>query len=172
MAMNMPSIGIGLDINSLYIMTVPLPTGAFHWALIHIDSGGSYTRHHWAAVTDNVHGRESYIWHPLPGGTRSVTDKNPVLGYFKVVGYTPVDTAAFVDICQKTFPTSYDTVAENRQHGLTCRTWILHIITKLMSDQRAQEVEIRVKKRSTDQSNEFANSFLWERQFMCVVESV
>lgn len=166
------SVPVHLDHSSLYICTVPLTTNAFHWSMVLVSSTGVQTRHHWATLTRDVNGREGYVSHQLLNGAQSQTDKSIILGYFKVVGYTPIDIAVFEDACRGVFTTSYPTVQENRGHGLTCRTWILHMISKLMSQQRAEEVEIRVKQKSAAQSNEYANSFLWRRPFMCIVEDV
>ncbi|KAI0696625.1 hypothetical protein BC835DRAFT_1271676 [Cytidiella melzeri] len=163
---------VPLDNNSLYVSTIPLTSDTFHWALIHIDEVGVHTRHHWAAMTRDVKGPEAYVSQNLVGGAHTKTDKSVVLGYFKVVDYTPLDVATFRDVCQTIFPTSYATADENRSHAITCRTWILHILARLVSELRAQEVELSVKKRSTAQSNEYANCFLWKKPFACVVEDV
>ncbi|KAI0338327.1 hypothetical protein BDW22DRAFT_704869 [Trametopsis cervina] len=168
----MSAVRIPLELNSLYISTVPLLGDTFHWAFIHVDSLGVHTRHHWAAATLDVTGPETYIENELPSGALSKTRNNKVLGYFKIVGYKPVEISTLRHLCQQVFPTSYMTVAENRHHAITCRTWVLHIIGRLISEERALEVERQVKARSTAQSNEYANSFLWQRPFMCIAEDV
>ncbi len=168
----MSGLRIPLHNDSLYICTLPLTGSAFHWSLIHIDGDGVHTRHHWAAITRDVQGREAYVENVLPHGALASTGNNKVLGYFRISDYTPIQVTALRDICRQIFPTSYPTVAENRRNAITCRTWIFHIISKIISGARAEEVEDRVKKLSTSQSNEYANSFLWGRPFMCIVEEV
>lgn len=169
---DMSNVKIPLESNSLYICTIPLTGLAFHWALIHIDSAGIHTRHHWAATTPNILGREDYVENSLPHGAFSQTGNNKILGYFKIVDCALLDIATFRDVCKQVFPTSYPTVAENRRQAITCRTWIIHIITKIMSEARALEIEERVKALSTTQSNEYASSFLMQRPFRCIVRDV
>jgi len=52
-----------------------------------------------------------------------------ILGYFKISGYTAPSPSTFAEICQTTFETSYSTVLENRQKGITCRTWVLQVLS-------------------------------------------
>ena len=168
----MSGLQIPLSVDSLYICTLPLAGSAFHWSLIHIDRYGVHTRHHWAAITRDVHGREAYVENILPFGAVTSTKNNPILGYFRISDYTPMSVAALRGICKEIFPTSYPTVVENRSHSITCRTWIYRVLCRLFHEARAREIEERVKKRSTVQSNEYASSFLWGRHFMCTVEDV
>ncbi|KAI0084640.1 hypothetical protein BDY19DRAFT_522981 [Irpex rosettiformis] len=170
--MHLSGLRIPLNANSLYVCTLPLTGSAFHWSLIHVDHDGIHTRHHWAAVTRDIQGREAYVENVLPYGALPSTGNNKILGYFKISDYTPIDVAALRDVCRRIFPISYSTVAENRSYSITCRTWISQVLSKLISEGRAQEIEEHVKKLSTVQSNEYANSFLWGRHFMCIVENV
>lgn len=168
----MAATRVPLEKDSLYISTVPLIGNAFHWSLIHVDSDDTHTRHHWATITGNPKGREGYISEILSNGAYDKTDKNVVLGYFKVVDYAPLNVSALREVCQSIFPASYPTMEENRQHGITCRTWILQILSRWLAQERVDEIENKVKQRSTAQSNEYANSFLWRRPFTCVVETI
>ncbi|KAI5985358.1 hypothetical protein EDD15DRAFT_2111778, partial [Pisolithus albus] len=109
---------------SLYVCTVPLLNGKFHWPLIHITNNGVASRHHWAAVGPNPQGRETYMQQALPRGplTASATQ---ILGYFKVTAYQSGDGVArdlggFKEVCKSVFPQSYPTAEENRQHNMIC----------------------------------------------------
>src|SRR5438128_104445 len=99
------SITISLDANSLYILTQPLILGAFHWSLIHTDSAGSATRHHWvetgkrSSQQDGIPKAEGHACQSI-GRALSRTKNNVILGYFKVEGYIHVTREQFIDICK------------------------------------------------------------------------
>lgn len=157
---------IPVEVNSLYITTVPLVTGPFHWALIHVDASGVITKHQWVAVTRDIEGLEEYHAFTVED-CRAVTRGTQILAYFKIDNVMPPSRNQMSRICQSVFPHFYTTVADNRAHGITCRTFVIRALRNLLSDNRVQEIEDAVKAESTNLSNEYASSFLWGRPYEC-----
>ncbi|TBU38195.1 hypothetical protein BD309DRAFT_874878 [Dichomitus squalens] len=151
---------VELERDSLYISTLPLPSNVFHWALVHVDPEGAATRHHWAATTIDPTGPEAYVEQALPNGPISLPTSR-----FRITDYNPVDVTKLRDVCSSIFPLSYPTAQDNRRANITCRTWITHILGRLISDERAREVEEAVKKHSTVCSNTYATDFLFQRPY-------
>ncbi|KAJ7074337.1 hypothetical protein C8F01DRAFT_1100188 [Mycena amicta] len=118
--------------NSLYVTTTQLSESKFHWALILTDEICAATRHHWHEKPrsgDSDSGPiEAY-------GSQTVQPKSltgrVVLGYFQIANYSPPPPGVFQDICETTFMTSYSSVCENRQRGITCRTFVLNVLSEL-----------------------------------------
>ncbi|KAJ7168121.1 hypothetical protein C8R43DRAFT_876624 [Mycena crocata] len=113
-----------LEPASLYVTTTQLAEARFHWALIATDTNCSAVRHHWHEKADTPGSAEGYGFQRVQ--PKSLTGR-VVLGYFKISGYVCAPSGIFSDICETTFPTSYSTVPENRQNGITCRTWVLEV---------------------------------------------
>ncbi|KAJ7684729.1 hypothetical protein DFH06DRAFT_17053 [Mycena polygramma] len=117
-----------LEPAALYITTTQLAEAKFHWALIQTDPACSAIRHHWHEKSDKPGLAEGYGFQMVQ--PKSLTGR-VVLGYFKIRGYTPPSAGSFADICETAFETSYATVPENRKHGITCRTWVLQVLSTL-----------------------------------------
>lgn len=114
-----------LEPASLYVATTQLAEAKFHWALIETDATCSAVRHHWHEKPHLRGLAEGYGFQRIQ--PKSLTGR-VVLGYFQIRGYTP---GILKEICETTFQTSYATVVENRQHGITCRTWVLQVLSTL-----------------------------------------
>ncbi|KAJ7702391.1 hypothetical protein B0H17DRAFT_144898 [Mycena rosella] len=149
-----PTGPILLEPSSLYVTTTQLAEAKFHWALIATDANCSAVRHHWhekpdtrglTTATDSrtsARARSSVV-EGLSGATpceaygfqkvhpKSLLTGRVVLGYFKISGYCAPPPATFAEICQTTFGASYSTVHENRRNGITCRTWVLQVLSTL-----------------------------------------
>ncbi|KIY70407.1 hypothetical protein CYLTODRAFT_419764 [Cylindrobasidium torrendii FP15055 ss-10] len=155
---------VTLEPDSLYICTVQLATGAFHWAIIITDGHSRAVRHHWYQVVGQPYA-EAYGSQLITPANR--TGNSAVLGYYKIDGYIP--SPAFEDICRTVF-TSHATVNENRAHGITCRTWILAVL-KALHQQGSfpnrtgpvadfiSAVETQIKTMSTQADNKFLTLF-------------
>ncbi|KAI0632315.1 hypothetical protein C8Q77DRAFT_916004 [Trametes polyzona] len=156
---------VKLHPNSLYITTIPLISNSFHWALIHVDDKGVATRHQWIPTTSNPTGPEGYVEQAMPRGPTSKVENGQVLAYFRISDYTSVGVAELRTTCSSVFPKSYHTAQENRRADITCRTWVTHILGRLITPGRAQEIEALVKKHSTTCSNTFASDFLFQRVY-------
>ncbi|KAJ7184191.1 hypothetical protein C8R46DRAFT_1063222 [Mycena filopes] len=119
-----------LEPGCLYVTTTQLSMSnlKFHWALIEATPCGAI-RHHWHERPNTRTGlAEGYgVQHIQP---KSLTGR-VVLGYFKIRGYKAPSPDTFTDICASAFSRSYETVQSNRAHGLTCRTWVLHVLSTL-----------------------------------------
>ncbi|KAF7322676.1 hypothetical protein HMN09_00046400 [Mycena chlorophos] len=129
-------MAIALAPNSLFVTTTQLSETKFHWALVRTDDMPmcNATRHHWhekpRASSDNSAPIEGYgIQNIQP---RSLTGR-VVLGYFQIANYSAPAPGVFEEICESTFPTSFATVWENRQRGITCRTFVLNVLSELCS---------------------------------------
>ncbi|KAF7295254.1 hypothetical protein MIND_01064300 [Mycena indigotica] len=88
------------------------------------------TRHHWHQIPPNaastaIEGYGSQIVQP-----KSLTG-HVVLGYYKISDFSPPAPNIFQEICAATFITSYTTVCENRRRGITCRTFVLSVLSEL-----------------------------------------
>ncbi|KAL4071256.1 hypothetical protein V8B97DRAFT_2104201 [Scleroderma yunnanense] len=168
---------VRLDYGSLYICTVPLLNGKFHWSLIHITDAGMATRHHWAAAGTDPTGRETYVHQALPRGplTASATQ---ILGYFKVSAYqnsvaVKHDLNGLRAICNTVFPQSYPTAEENRQHGMSCRTWVTNVLLGLgLARDRAYEIERLVTSRSQSCETRYLRSYLNGEPYQLVIEEI
>ncbi|KAG6335023.1 hypothetical protein ID866_4068 [Astraeus odoratus] len=165
-----------LDRGSLYICTVPLLGGKFHWSLIHITDTGVATRHHWAAAGIDPCGREVYVQQSLPRGplTASATQ---ILGYFKVSAYQnsgmKYDLEGFKAVCRSVFAQSYPTAEENRQHGISCRTWVTSVLQGLgLGKDWALEVERFVTARSQACEMQYLRCYLNGEPYQLVIEEV
>ncbi|KAK7023881.1 hypothetical protein R3P38DRAFT_2954694 [Favolaschia claudopus] len=118
-----------LEPSSLYVTTTQLAEAKFHWALVETSADAcTATRHHWHERSDKPGLAEGYGAQRIQ--PKSLTGR-VILGYFKIRGYTPPPSARFADICETTFSTSYANVPTNRKYGLTCRTWVLQVISTL-----------------------------------------
>ncbi|KAI6148322.1 hypothetical protein BKA82DRAFT_18087 [Pisolithus tinctorius] len=168
---------VHLDRGSLYVCTVPLLSGKFHWSLIHITETGVATRHHWAAVGANPQGRETYVKQTLPRGplTASATQ---ILGYFKVTAYRTGngvvrDPDGFWEVCKSVFPQSYPTAEENRQHNISCRTWVTNVLQGLGIERaQALKVEQAVTSRSQACETRYLRSYLNSEPYQIVIDEI
>lgn len=168
---------VRLDRGSLYVCTVPLLNGKFHWSLIHITDGGVATRHHWAAVGANPRGRETYMQQTLPRGplTASATQ---ILGYFKVTAYQTGDGVVrdpegLKEVCKSVFPQSYPTAEENRQHDMSCRTWVTNVLQGLGIERgQALMVEQAVTARSQACETRYLRSYLNSEPYQITIDEI
>ena len=159
----------------MYIVTSPLLSStSFHWALVHVNPDGVCSRHHWATYTADALGPEKYVENFLPGGAKSSTRNVPFLGYYKLTnGYVPVEILRAA--CEPVFAEASRAMKkapDNRRVGVTCRTWLTKVLTGMVGERRAQDIEAVVKSRSTVRNNEYANCILWRRNYVTVVEAV
>ncbi|KAJ7756822.1 hypothetical protein DFH07DRAFT_473421 [Mycena maculata] len=113
---------------SLYVTTTQLSEAKFHWALIATDANCSAIRHHWHEKPNLRDLAEGYGFQRVQ--PKSLTGR-VVLGYFKIRGYIAPSPATFAEICESTFETSYSTVQLNRINGITCRTFVLKVLSTL-----------------------------------------
>lgn len=155
---------VPLERDSLYICTVQLATGAFHWAIILTDDNAHAVRHHWYQVAGRPYA-EAYGSQVITPATR--TGNSAVLGYYKLDGYAPCPD--FVHVCRTVF-TSHATVDQNRAAGLTCRTWILEVLKGLyikgaFPNRKETPIEFidglerQIKTMSTQADNTFLSLF-------------
>ncbi|CAL1712269.1 unnamed protein product [Somion occarium] len=166
--MTRPPKPVPVDSNSLYICASPLTSNTkFHWSLIHVDHSGRATAHQWTSVDKHdMTGPEEYAMEVLSQGPMTRWAGTVILGYYKVSEYPVTTLEEFTNLCQCIFPESYETAQANRDHGITCRTWVLEILIGLgLSESRVKQIEDSVIARSTELGNEYLNAFLWRREF-------
>jgi len=96
-------------------------------------------------------------------------------------GVTPM---TFVEICDNTFPTTYQTVEQNRAHGISCRTWVFRVLAALWGrgfvvGRSTKEVGLGLKgieevitKRSQVLEKVYLEAFLFQKKYTTVVEDV
>ncbi|KAF9242018.1 hypothetical protein BU15DRAFT_44349 [Melanogaster broomeanus] len=166
---------ISLVPESLYICTVPLMSGKFHWSLIHINEAGVTTRHHWAAPISNPRGRETYVEQSLSKGplsaSRTSGGKSWDISKFPTVNLTRLVSCELRALgC---FTPSYATAEENRKHGISCRTWLTLVLQRLgLSNQRATEIENAVTARSETCEATYLTSVLHNTLYDVVIQDV
>ena len=166
------SLPVPLDSNSLYISTIPLTNG-FHYAMIHVDRNGVATRHHWAAVTIDPHGPEGYVAQPMPRGPRMKAGQQPILAYFKIPEYCPMDVSTFRDVCASVFPKSSSSALQNRAANMNSRTWVTRVVARVLcSPERAMEIERYVSAHSRVYGDGHACAFLFGRPYTTLVVPV
>ncbi|OBZ69780.1 hypothetical protein A0H81_10489 [Grifola frondosa] len=83
-----------------------------------------------------------------------------------------MDIASFRRMCLGIFSASYPTAQQNRQAGITCRTWVTHVLSRILAPQRAKEIERMVTTRSTTCGNQYATDFLLRREYTVPVEDL
>ena len=166
---------VQLEPNSLYVSTIPLTQG-FHWALIHVDRHGSATRHHWAATTNDPHGPEGYLCQPMPNGPRMKAGQQPILAYFKIPDYAPVELPVLQAVCAEAFPGSpvrgaaLRSALQNRAANMSPRTWCTRVLARLLgAAQRAVEIEGFVDAHSCSYGDAYARAFLFRQNYTTVV---
>ncbi|KII91378.1 hypothetical protein PLICRDRAFT_173237 [Plicaturopsis crispa FD-325 SS-3] len=166
--------------SSIYIVTQPLTSDRFHWAIVVTNAAGIATRHHWAADTRSGSLREAYRCQALKLVLAKSLAGRLVLGYFRIAGSSvPPDDILFA-ICAGVFPTSYPTPDINRRHGLTCRTWVMEVLFALEARGYIQRekgmagVEQKVTQRSQALELTSLQAFVFgkSREYMSVVEDV
>ncbi|KAF8652612.1 hypothetical protein AX16_004301 [Volvariella volvacea WC 439] len=160
------------ELNSLYVCTVPLISGAFHWSFIHVDQNRVLTRHHWAGATpEEPWGPEDYVEQAL-SKTPLTTANTQILGCFKIKDLIPPDVITFRKLCRKLSPKTYPTADMNRQHGISCKAWMTNIVGELTTRERADQVERNVAKRSKELEVVYLGCFIKARTYDFVVEAV
>ncbi|KAI0321503.1 hypothetical protein OF83DRAFT_1168355 [Amylostereum chailletii] len=162
---------VPVEADALYICTMPLLAGSFHWSFLHVDPTGACTRHHWAAVTLDVRGREAYVEQALPNGLSSAPTAQ-ILGCFKIADLAPPEIGDFRAACRAIFTKSFPTADENRKHAITCRTWMMKIVATLLSPERAEQIEKDVIARSRAFEGDYLSAFMAGRRYECVVQDV
>ncbi|KAJ3865120.1 MAG: hypothetical protein NXY57DRAFT_431929 [Lentinula lateritia] len=167
--MSSPNPVVTLEPFSLYISTTQIfaQPGKFHWSFYLTDAYGIATRYHWSerGGTRGVYAEGVHVQVINPVTTYSAS-YNVALAYFKVTGFNPatppniMQQAAF-----SAFPESYLTVRENRQNGLSCRTWVLQVLRTLITwrylvrNDYPESIEAVVKARSMQVENSLMTSF-------------
>jgi len=196
-----------LEPSSLYVATQTIPTSgfqAFHWFILVTNAEGATTSHQWAESKGGTGDTaEKYIRITAP--TCAAYTKNPsIVSYFRVKGYlgpgdgsgtgtpggddamdTDADAAgvaqeadAFAEAFEDVFPQHYGTMHENRQHGLSCRVWVLRVLQALQRSgfiHRPDDVagiEGRIKATSAEQEEALMKTLLSGKRFTASVFSI
>ncbi|KAI0041468.1 hypothetical protein FA95DRAFT_1591061 [Auriscalpium vulgare] len=163
---------IPLESNSVYITTISLLNGAFHWALIYVDEVGKISRHQWALNPEDASGPEAYFGHDLIHGAFNHTHNDTILGYFKILDCPAPSRAYFESMCAAVFPTSHYGVEANRRAGISCRTFVTGVLVRLLPAQRVQQIEAAVIQQSTTCGDTYTTSFLWNRPYETITSMV
>ncbi|KAI5122700.1 hypothetical protein M0805_009753 [Coniferiporia weirii] len=176
----MPSSQIVLEPSSLYIATQPLMNqGVFHWSLFLTDAAGTVSRHHWAVDSPtDAKTAERYVVERVRTPIERAQWKS-ILGFFRVEGYArPKIPTEFPGLCSAVFPRSHTTVEENRKHGITCRAWMMDVLTKMcetgiIDRKRGPEgLEDVVKRLSTEREMVYLRSYLSGEEYEAVVAKI
>jgi hypothetical protein len=121
---------INLSASSIYISTNTIFSVGFHWSLFVTDENARATRHDWAQ-SGAIEKYRTKVIDP----TKTYSSNNAVLVYLKVGGCSPPDANRMEEFCRSVFPGgSKPTVKENRQAGMTCRTWLLQVLKVLIEE--------------------------------------
>ena len=127
---------ISLEANSLYIATSQLmgQLGSFHWSFFLTDAAGTATKHHWAETRGGKY-VESYQTHVVNPVSTYSTNFVATFAYLKVCKFVSPGGEAFAELARKAFPEDkrlgFKTIKENCRANLTCRTWVLSILSQL-----------------------------------------
>lgn len=126
---------IPLEANTLYIATSQLMAqpGKFHWAFFLMDAIGTATKHHWAEIVGGGDYAEAYQARVVNPVRTYSTNFVATFAYLKVRGFVFPSEEFFAEVARNAFPEDrrlgFKTVKENRWAGLTCRTWVLSILS-------------------------------------------
>lgn len=149
---------VKLSANSIYISTSTILSDGFHWSLFVTDGNARATRHDWAQSGII----EKYRCKKIDP-TKTYSTNNAVLVYLKVGGCSPPDANKMDEICRSVFPGgSKPTVRENREAGMTCRTWLLQVLEVLyeegfvVRENGIQGIEAKVRKISAENEQKLA----------------
>lgn len=135
----MPDLGkeISLAPSSLYVCLTQLMGPGFHWSLYITDASGVATRYHWREVPGR-RGADDPIEEFAYGVIKPVTEitrgNNFNLAFIKISAYVPhegMQPEYFVALFKGVFTTSYSSVRENRQHQISCRTWLMAALQRM-----------------------------------------
>jgi hypothetical protein len=144
---------VQLAASSVYVTTNLMLSPGFHWCLYVTDKDGYATRHHWAQGLTGIEQYKSNLIDPVT----TYTTNSAVLAYLKIGECLPPDAEKMKEICASVLPGSKLTVKENRQAGITCRTWLLQVLTILeakgflVRPNGCEGIEQAVKKISEEQ---------------------
>ncbi|KAF8999264.1 hypothetical protein BDQ17DRAFT_1361059 [Cyathus striatus] len=115
---------ISLEPSSIYVATSQrmAAPGTFHWAVVVTDNAGMATRTHWTLID---YSPSTYS----KGNTAT-------FAFFKIDGYEGVEWSTLWDCATTVFPEhlreGFPTVKQNRQAGISCRTWALGFLRRLI----------------------------------------
>jgi len=149
---------VKLSANSIYISTNSIISGGFHWSLFVTDEIARATRHDWAqsGVIEKYRSRAI-------DPTKTYSSNNAVLVYLKVGGCSPPDANRMGEICRSVFPGgSKPSVRENREAGMSCRTWLLQVLEVLIEEgfvvreNGIEGIEDKVREISAEQEQNLA----------------
>lgn len=130
---------ITLEANSLYIATSQIfgELGKFHWILYLTDAAGVATELQWVTLEANhPSGKwEGVVIETVDQTTTYLKNYAVVFAYMKVKGFTSPGLEPFKKVALEAFPEDkrlgYATLQENRAAGLTCRTWVLYVLSHI-----------------------------------------
>ncbi|KAH9927251.1 uncharacterized protein B0H18DRAFT_1003696 [Fomitopsis serialis] len=128
---------LDLDSDSLYICLTQLfgPPGRFHWSIYITDAQGLATQYQWAedlARCDRSAPVEKYscsIVQPVKQRSETLQWN---LAFIKMSHFVrTMDSDSYDELFANIFTTSWASWKDNRQHGLSCRTWAIAALQKL-----------------------------------------
>jgi len=137
--------GTILQPDTLYVVTQTIPTAefqAFHWFLLLTDARGGATTYQWAEPKGGTGDAEERYIRVAERSYTHVTQNPSILGYFRVAGFEAApmtmlenaeETSSFESAFENVFPVHYSTMHANREHGLSCRLWVLRVLAALQA---------------------------------------
>ncbi|EPQ58426.1 hypothetical protein GLOTRDRAFT_110197 [Gloeophyllum trabeum ATCC 11539] len=137
--MTSPSYGneIPVEPNSLYICLNQILSPGFHWSLYVTDAKGAAVRYEWAEVQGRASTSdplEAFFYTPTHPVMEITRDLSCNLAFIKISAYTaPANPTIqyYVSMFHDIFPTSFSNVKRNRDHGISCRTWLMAALERM-----------------------------------------
>jgi len=135
---------IELDPNSLYISLTQILNPGFHWSLYITDIHGVATKHHWSGKSPVEEESRHHSFarkgpaemyshpqtHPVMQRTKS---HNLNLAFIFISSYDPPKGEFDFPKLFGSIFTSHPNVWQNRQNGISCRTWVMKALEALHS---------------------------------------
>ncbi len=130
-------VPVQLEPSSLYVVTTQTmgPVGKFHWAFYLTDSKGGATRLHWTTSGYGAATAEHVGYYYISQPSTYTEEAGVAFAFVKISGLEP--TMGVDDLLQM-FQGIFDpadgfpSIRENRARGITCRTWLLRVVEKLV----------------------------------------
>ena len=126
---------ITLEPGTLHICTYMIDQpGLYHWSLYIVDDKGAVAQYHWsknpASTPDNDIPAEQFTFEAVEEPILKIDLKTMQMKFamIQLNAYTPSpDTTheVIVGYLRGIFEKSFKTIEENREAGITCRTWIV-----------------------------------------------
>jgi hypothetical protein len=141
--------------------------GKFHWSLFITDDKGVATRLQWKENISPgipVVQAEIYSVDKVDPVTEITEGNHMSIVFFKFCAFNPLTNFDYNAALSRIFPAGYSTINANREHNLTCRTWLLAALQILrqyrlirLSESQIAGLEAKIISTGLEEEVRFSN---------------